>query len=135
MDKRNIEEILDICLEEIKNGASIDVVLAKFPEHAEELNLLLSIANKISATPKPQASTNALYNALVEAGKYLPKQKVFKPRFGFNWLINPQFVFARALAVVLAVSLLTWAVTIASANALPGHLLYPFKLITEKIKL
>ena len=135
MDKRNIEEILDICLEEIKKGASIDVVLAKFPEHAEELNLLLSIANKISATPKPQPSTNALYNALVEAGKYLPKQKVFKPRFGFDWLLNPQFVFVRTLAVILVASLLTWSITSASADALPGHFLYPFKLVTEKIRL
>jgi hypothetical protein len=135
MDSRSIEEILDVCLEELKKGASLEDVLAKYPDYADEIRPLLTVANKISSQVKPQPSTNAAYNALVEAGKYMPKQKVFKPRFGFNWLINPQFVLARVVAVVLVVSLLTLTVASVSANALPGHFLYPFKLATEKIKL
>lgn len=130
-----IEDILDLCLEELKNGKTVQEVLAKHPSHAEELKPLLSTAAKIQSMPKPQPSTNAVYNALVEAGKYLPAEKVSKTRLSFDWFLNPRFVFARAIAIILILSLLSWSTVTASASALPGDFLYPVKVITEKVKI
>lgn len=130
-----IEDILDLCLEDIKNGKTLEEVLVKYPSYAKELEPLLTTAANIQSVPKPEPSTNAVYNALVEAGKYLPRERVFKPRFGLEWFINPKFAFARAVTAVLIVSLLTWTTVNASASALPGDFLYPIKLVTEKIML
>ncbi len=135
MNDENLETILDICVEDLKRGVSFDEVLAKYPAHAEELKSLLTIVSKLESAPKAEPSTNAAYNALVKIGKHLSEQKVFKPRFNLDWFIIPRFAFARVMAVILIVGLVTWTTGTASASALPGDILYPFKLMTEKVTL
>ena len=133
MNNKNIEDILDLCLEELKKGVPLEDVLTKYPDQAKELKPLLMVASRLESAPKPEPSRNAVYNALMEAGKYLPKERVCRPHFRLEWLIRPQFAFAKAIAVILIFALLSWGTVNASANALPGDLLYPIKLATEHI--
>ena len=133
MNNKNIEDILDLCLEELKKGTPLKEVLAKYPDHVKELKPLLSVASRLESAPKPQPSTNAVYNALMEAGKYLPEERVYRPHFRLDWLIKPQFAFTKAIAVILIFALVGWTTVNASANALPGDLLYPVKLAAEQI--
>ncbi len=133
---KKIEEILDLCLEELNNGKPLPEVLAAYPEQAEELRPLLLMAVKVQSVPKPEPSLNAMHNALVEAGRYIPaREKSFSFRLNLDWLFAPGLVLARAAAVLLIVTLLSWSAVIASANAVPGDLLYPLKLAGEQIKL
>ena len=135
MNNKNMEDILDLCFEELKKGTPLKEVLAKYPDHAEELKPLLLVASRLESAPKPEPSTNAVYNALMEAGKYLPEQKVYRPHFQFDWLFRPQFAFAKAIAIILIFALVGWTTVNASASALPGDFLYPVKLATEQITL
>ncbi|MEK6646639.1 MAG: DUF5667 domain-containing protein [Candidatus Firestonebacteria bacterium] len=130
-----IEDILDLCLEDLKNGKDLQEILAKYPDHAKELEFLLTIATKIQSIPKPEPSTNAAYKTMVEAGKYLSKEIILKPRVGLKWFINPRFAFAKVIVTILIVILFTWTTVNVSVSALPGDFLYPIKLATEKIKL
>lgn len=133
MNSEDLETILDLCIEDLKRGVPLNEVLAKHSAQAEELKPLLAIASKLESAPKLEPSTNAAYTALVKMGRQLPEQKISKPIFNLDWFIIPRFAFARVMAVILVVGLLTWTTGTAAANALPGDFLYPFKLMTEKI--
>ncbi len=131
----SIEEILDLCLEERRKGVPLNDVLAKYPGQAEELRPLLLLAAGLEAAPKPEPRANAVYNALIEAGQYLPVKRSPGPRFRLDWLSLPQFTFTRAVAAVLIFALLGWSAVGDSAGALPGELLYPVKLAAEQVTL
>lgn len=131
----SIEDILDLSLAELKKGVPLDEVLAKYPAHAGELKPLLLLAVRLEEAPKPEPAPNAVYLALIEAGKALPEQKESAARFLPSWLLRPQFVFARAMALILIFALLGWSTIEVSAGALPGDLLYPVKLAAEQITL
>lgn len=131
----SLEDILDLSLAELKKGVPLEEVLARYPGQAGELKPLLLLAARLEAAPKPEPGANAVYLALIEAGKALPERKA--PGAGFlpSWLFQPRLVFTRAMASILIFALLSWSTIEVSAGALPGDLLYPVKLATEQITL
>lgn len=134
--RENIEDILDFCLEDLKKGISQEECLAKYKEYAEELKPLLKIIFGLESLPKVEPSTTALYEALVKVGRYLPqsKSKITWPRWNLNLVFNPRYAFARAIAIILLFSFISWSTLTVSANSIPGEMLYPIKLFTEKIR-
>ena len=42
----NLYDILEICLEEVENGADIDTVLFRYPQFAEELRPILETSTQ-----------------------------------------------------------------------------------------
>ena len=131
----SIEDILDLSLAELKKGAPLDEALARYPGQAGELRPLLLLAARLEAAPKPEPGVNAVYLALIEAGKALPGWKAPGARYLPDWLLRPQFAFAKAMAFVLIFALLGWSTVEVSVGALPGDLLYPVKLAAEQIML
>ena len=53
----NLYDILEICLQEIENGVDIEVILARYPEFAEELRPILqaSMNAKQMAASEPSS--------------------------------------------------------------------------------
>ena len=49
-----IEDILDICLEEIKKSKNIKELLSQYPQISSELEPLLIFAGKIKNLPEPE---------------------------------------------------------------------------------
>src|SRR3989304_489977 len=153
---QNIELLLDNCSDEIRKGKSIDECLADYPQYADELKLLLQLAVQIENLPQPNPSFEALSSALINIGKemereteakVIPEELVpaqrdvlqnrftlpMKKRKSFpilNVFRKPKLVWA--LSSFLFFAVIFSAVTV-SANSLPGDILYPLKLVTEKV--
>jgi hypothetical protein len=53
---KKIEIILDECIDQIRAGGSMDKVLEKYPDQAEDLRSLLRITHDLEAMPDPNGS-------------------------------------------------------------------------------
>lgn len=130
--KKQIEEILDICLDKIDKGVSVDELLSQYPDYKDELKELLVIAKNIKDSSLIHESDKGLYFCLIKVGKEIQLQKeiAHKPRFLYF-----QFpVWAKALVFTLIITLISIGTINLSARSIPGDFLYPIKLITEKVK-
>lgn len=137
MSTENILDLLDVCLDELHAGATIDEILKRHPAQSEELRPLLDAALFAGAatTPLPiptQAASRSRARFLTEAARRSETARK-KPALPFLRLFKLSRVFS--LAAVLAVILLTLGTGFASAASLPGDMLYPVKRSIEKARL
>ena len=137
--KKSIEEILDICLEQLKQGVPLDEVLQLYPQYREELKELLIIAKDIENASTPPVRDEAIAGCLIKIGQalQLQKEKGYRlklPRLRPLLFPFPSPVFARVVASLMIVIFVFWGTANLSANSLPGDILYPVKLVTEKVK-
>lgn len=158
--EQNIELILDICIDEMRKGKSIDECLADYPQYADELKPLLHLAGQIEDLPLPVPSFEAISDALINIGKEMerggaatteisealvPSQRDILPQKGFappmkkrksfsllSAFRKPKLAWALSAAFLLFV--ISFGATTVSANSVPGDILYPLKLVTEKVK-
>jgi len=137
---RQMERILDICLEKMGQGIPVDEVLMEYPQFREELKDLLTIARDIESIPLPQVRDEAVASCLVKVHDALQLQKkpVWRarlPRFQWSRLFYfPSPAWVKALAFVLVAIFISWGAANLSADSLPGEPLYPIKLATEKVR-
>jgi len=135
-----LEEILDICLGKVKQGIPLDEVLKEYPAHREELKELLAVAKDIEGIPLPHARDEAVVSSLDRVHQAIQREKNRAWRAGLPKLCWPRLVcfpspmWAKALAFVLIGIFVSWGAVNLSADSLPGSLLYPVKLTTEKVK-
>ena len=122
----DLEMILDTCLSEIEDDeANINECLARYPEHAAQLEPLLKAATKLShgreVVPDPayKARTRAQLSIYMQRN---PQRKRVSPIF---WR------FAIGVMTMLLVFLATG--TSFAQQALPGDRLYDWKLTSESI--
>jgi hypothetical protein len=141
MDREmSIEEILDICLEKMKEGVSLDEVLTEYLDYRGELRELLTIAGDIDNTPLPHVRDKAVVSCLKKVNKALQSKKKQAwrdklPRLQWPRLFHfPSPAWAKPLAFVLIVILISWSTASLSGDSLPGDILYPIKLTTEKVR-
>lgn len=131
--REDFKDILDDCLYRITTGGeSIEQCLESYPDCARELEPLLRAAastkDALSKEPDREflqaAKTRFLYTLAhgKEKGKY---------RMAF-WGWHRRW--AMAVVAVLALVIMCGGTMGASTNALPGDLLYPVKMATEKIQ-
>ena len=121
-----LELILDSCLSQIARGdASIDECLARYPEHAAQLQPLLSAATRLARArdvlPDPQYRMRARsqLNAYMQQN---PQRKRVSPVL---WRFS--IAFATVLTLFLASG------TAFAQQALPGDTLYDWKLTSEHL--
>ncbi len=140
---QELELVLDHCITEMRSGKSVVETVAKFPQYANQLWPLLKLVREIEELPLPSPSPEAISATLINVGQEMarsnaplkfrsaPKNILTKISFA-NIIRQPRvaWVFNGALALVVV---LLGAATI-SAGSLPGDLLYPVKLATEKVK-
>ncbi len=128
------EEILEECLELLGQGVSREECLARFPEHAPELELLLRTATAVQgelASDIPLGMhTRVRARVLAEWDrKHQPRRRgwhlpIFLPRW------------AAVAASLVAALVLGGAGTVAAAGgAVPGDPLYPVKEFREEARL
>src|SRR4030066_488729 len=110
-----MEKIFSICLEKIEEGIPLDEILEEYPEHREELKELLTIAKDIENAPLPRLRDEAVASCLVKVHDALQLQKkpVWRarlPRLQWSRLFYfPSPAWAKALALVLIVILISWS--------------------------
>ncbi|HNA88069.1 MAG TPA: DUF5667 domain-containing protein [Anaerolineales bacterium] len=127
-------DILEICLNEIENGADLETVLARYPDQAGELRPILKTAvqarNASVPEPSPEAIRRGRSRVMQRAAemrevKASPRKRVI-PAF-------QRLAISFSLAALLLMS--STGLLNASASALPGENLYPVKRGWENIRL
>jgi hypothetical protein len=127
-------DVLEICLQEIENGADINSVLAQYPDLADELRPILkaSVAAKMmsAAEPAPDVMRRGRAKLLQHASEMREAKSAPRKR------VIP-FVQRLAIAFTMTVLFLTTGTGLvsASSSALPGENLYPVKLTWENVRL
>ena len=125
---KNIEDILDQCLEELQRGKTLDEVLSAHPDHAGELRPLLETATALKELPDPQPSMGGLMELMARQAVEEHELAARKYRF----FSRP--ILLRVAAAILILFLAGYGTVAVSANALPGQMMYPVKLFTEKVR-
>ncbi|CAG1008064.1 hypothetical protein ANAEL_03619 [Anaerolineales bacterium] len=131
----DIFDVLETCLQELENGADMESVLARYPNHAGELRPILKASVVARSMSAPAPSTDAVrrgramvlqHAAQMREAKSAPRSKRVIPLFQ-----------RLAIALTLAALFLTSGTGLvsASSSALPGENLYPVKLTWENIRL
>jgi hypothetical protein len=130
---RNFKTILDECLKELETGQSLDTVLARHPDEADQLRPLLLTAQSLKAMPVARPRSHVQHaNRQRFLGEAIALQRVRERRPAFG-LLRPVAV-AASLVLMLA-SLGGGATVYAASNSLPDSPLYPIKLATEQARL
>ncbi len=152
--KRDFESILDECLHDIEEGqATIEMCVARYAQHAERLEALLRVAERVRTADHPQLPPSVMVaiegcllrravelreararaaSALERRGEATPHWVGVKPPriFSFGWLR----VATVTLVLILALVLAGGGVMVASAASLPGSPLYGVKRTTERVQ-
>ncbi len=120
--------------------ATIEEVVARYPEYAQRLVPLLEVALRVVSTTAPQLSDEAmdaiqgrLLRRTVEL-QARPRAENRRLAVFSQWM--PRFRLL-PVTLVLLVALLMSGVWVSSATAasLPGDVLYPLKRMTERVQL
>ena len=130
----NIFDILEICLQEIENGADMETVIARYPNLASELRPILETSikarNMSNVEPSPEAIRRGRARVMQRAAEMRESRVAPRKR------VIPAFQ-RLALSFTLAAFLLLSSTGLlsASASALPGENLYPVKRTWEGLRL
>ena len=122
----DLENILDTCLYQIEEGeASIEECLARYPEHAVQLQPLLRAATKLARARDVVPDPSYRMRARSQLNTYMqqnPQRKRVSPIF---WRVAVGF--ATVMLLFLASG------TAFAQQALPGDTLYNWKLTSEHV--
>ena len=135
---RDLDQILDDCLERLATGATVEDCVARYPEDRDELAPLLQVAAATTETAsslsyRPEAKARGL-NRLTTAAARRGAPRTRR----FAWLRFPTLVprpVASGLAVAVVATGAVVGTGMASSNSVPGDPLYPVKTIREEISL
>jgi hypothetical protein len=129
-----IYEILEDCLQGLENGADVDILLDRYPDHAHELRPVLNAAiearNMAGAVPSADARRRVRAKLMQRAaelreGRVRPRARAIP---GFQRL-------AISFTLVALLLLSGTGLVRASSAALPGENLYPVKRSWEGLRL
>jgi len=135
-----MEKLLDVCLEKMREEIPLDEILMEYPDQKEELKELLLIVRDMENIPLPQVREEAVASCLTKVSKALQSQKkqgwkVKLPRLQWPRVSYfPSPAWGKALVLLFIVILISWSTISLSGDSLPGDLLYSVKLTTEKVK-
>ena len=144
---RKFDTALDDCMNLLRAGASTADCLARYPEHAEELRPLLSLASAVKAVPTPRpdpAAVRANRQRMLDAVPTAATRRQRRGPAAFAWFwklssalqVRPLLRTALTLAAaVVVVSLATGVLFTSAADSLPGQALYPVKRFGENVRL
>jgi hypothetical protein len=132
----NIFDALEICLQELENGAELESVLTRYPDLADELRPILktSIAARNVAVPGPSPETLRRGRARVLQNAAEMREAKAQPAKLRTAPILRRFLLSLSL-VVLLLFISSNGLLNASASALPGERLYPVKRGWENVQL
>ena len=133
----DIKDTLDLCLDRILKGESIEQCIADYPDQAEELAPILASAVRLYPLQgvRPSESGKAKARSRMEQALVERRAKKYKAPLAQQWLV----MFARPVGLaLLAIALLTTgagATVAAASDSLPDGTLYPIKRTTESVRL
>jgi hypothetical protein len=135
---QNFKTILDECLRELETGQSLDAILARYPEEADQLRPLLLTAQNLRDVPisRPRSHVQqASWQRFLGEAIALRRARERRPVFSL-WTRPLWRPVAVAASLLLTLFFLSGGATVyAAAHSLPDSPLYPIKLATEEARL
>jgi Domain of unknown function (DUF5667) len=130
------ENILNECLERMRQGESVEQCLSRYPEQAAELAPLLRVAmaaQKASSAVTPAPEFRARARREIHSQLHGKERKTEPKKVSFiRWMPR----WAVAVASVILIFLVAGTGTVAaSTSSMPDDTLYPVKLATERVRL
>jgi hypothetical protein len=130
----NIYDILEICLQELENGADLEAVLARYPDHANELRPILNAAVVARTMAVPAPSPDAVRRGRAKLLQHASEMREVKAAPRKRMIpIFQRLAISLALATIFLAS--GTGLVGASSSALPGENLYPVKRTWEDMRL
>ncbi len=132
MDKgKDFKNILNDCLDRLINGETIESCLARYPEHAAELEPLLKTALEARQVTSIKPRAEFRQRAGIEFQKAIAEMPSKASGKAFKW----QLRWVLPVAIVVVILLGGTGTVVAATNSLPGSPLYGLKLATEQVQL
>jgi hypothetical protein len=139
---KKIEEILTVCIEDIRAGRStLEECLTQYSDMRSQLEPLLRLAVNIHEPPAFKPSTDFKVRARVQLMDHIHsghRREPWNIPFVFSmkhaWRSGWLKTSAIVLAVVLIISASGTGTAYASQDSLPGDSLYPVKMATENFR-
>jgi len=130
-----LETILDLCIDRLREGQTPEECLQAFPDHAEALRPLLETAAVLKDLPREEPSDDMISAALLDVGRRSrePEQTQTKAKGFLPPVFHSPYLKA-ALNTLLIVILLFWGLSTVSADSIPGDVFYPVKRFTEQVR-
>src|SRR5687767_5460813 len=126
-------EALEICLQDLEQGADLETILSRYPALAEELRPILEgsvhARSMAIAAPAPEAMRRNRAKVLQHAAQMREAKSQSSQRVWFASLRR----VAVTLAVVLALFVSGTSLVRAASTTLPGDNLYPVKRTWEDV--
>jgi hypothetical protein len=133
MDNDRKEHALEVCLQNLRAGKSFDEVLALYPQYAGEFRPILEAAllarqagALIKMPSEAQANSRARFLSAARAKAETPNRQATP----WMWKFSLAFLALVLLCLFGGVGSIA-----ASAQAVPGDVLYPLKLVSERTQL
>lgn len=132
----DLYEVLEICLQEIEQGADIDTVLFRYPALADELRPILeaSVSAKSMVVPEPSAEVVRRNRARVLQRAANMREAGAGPSSRRLWFASLRRI-AVTLAVIAVLFISSTNLVRAASTTLPGDNLYPVKRTWEDVLL
>ncbi len=127
-----IEDILEHCIAEVRMGKTPEETLRQYPDVADDIRPMLTLACELQKLPGPSTSVSGLIRTMAKLSVQQTGTKATAQRRKITLFSRP--VLIRAAAVTLIVFVAGWTTVASSAQALPGDLLYPIKLFSERVR-
>jgi len=130
----NIYDVLELCLQELENGADLEAVLEHYPDLAAELRPILKASIMAQSMAVPGPSPEVVRRGRAKLLQHAAQMREVKaaPR-------KRIIPFFQRLAISFAMTALLLSsgtgLVSASSSALPGENLYPVKLTWENVRL
>ncbi len=134
------QDIVQECLELLRQGRSLEDCLEQYPEEAAELEPILrtalSVRSDLAADLPLTTRTRMRSRVLAEWDRrHEPRRWNLRlPALFPGWSLFPRWAFVTA-ALVLALALGGLGTDTAAANTVPGDALYPVKEFRESVQL
>ncbi len=134
----HFEQALDECIRLVLRGVPVSECLARYPEHAAELEPELAAVTAVVSVYNRRPSATAMLRSrqrLEAELAALAGQERPRPKKALSWLGMSARRWAVAAALLLVLVTAGFGTTTASAHALPGQPLYAVKQATEQVRL
>jgi hypothetical protein len=135
--KEHFDNILNICLDRMLKGESIEQCLASYPEQARDLEPLLRTARaaRVASTVRPRAEFKARARAEFQAALREAETRQASRLSFLSWRWEWHSAWGVAIVAVLLVIATLGGTVTAAAGSMPGSALYPVKMATENVQL
>ncbi|RPJ25114.1 MAG: hypothetical protein EHM33_15640 [Chloroflexi bacterium] len=132
----NLYEALEICLQEIEQGADIDTVLFRYPDLVDELRPILEASRNASSMAIPVPSVEVMRRNRAKVLQHAAQMREAKVKVSSQrvWRVSLRRA-AVTLVVVAALFISGTNLVRAASTTLPGDNLYPVKRTWEDMLL